>query len=349
MRVFHCDHCAQLLFFENSVCVRCGRTLAYVSELHDLKSLDPGDQAFRLCENYAKYNVCNWAVPSGDPNALCRACRLTRTIPNLSRAGNDRLWYKLEAAKRRLVYTLIQLGLPLRDQLEDPDDGLAFEFLEDVLTGHEAGVITVNIAEADDAERVRRRVELNEPYRTLLGHFRHESGHYYWDRLIAGSERLDAFRALFGDERADYQAALRKNYGEGARASWQDRYVSSYAAMHPWEDWAETWAHYLHMVDTLETAAACGISLEPPRSDEPALRDVPNPIAHGPVPFAAMMESWTSITYVLNNLNRGLGVDDAYPFVLSDTSVTKLRFVHETVHAVAASGSPHGGAQEVGP
>jgi hypothetical protein len=320
-----------------------------VPELSAVVSLDPtsGSQwvspvsahQLKLCENYTKHSVCNWALASEDPNALCRACRLTRTIPNLSQPGNDRLWYKLEVAKRRLVYTLDQLGLPLRNKIEDPAHGLAFDFLEthpstsSVLTGHLSGVITVNVAEADDAERVRRRVELNEPYRTLLGHFRHEIGHYYWERLINGTDRLDAFRGLFGDERADYDGALARHYREGAPAGWQNGFVSAYATMHPWEDWAETWAHYLHMVDTLEIAAACGISIEPPRKDEPTLIDVPNPAADSRVSFDRMMQSWGVITYVMNNLNRGLGIDDAYPFVLSARSEEKLRMVHQTISA----------------
>ena len=332
MKVFHCDHCGQLLFFENVSCVRCGRALAYVPELRELTSLDPAPdnqwrsplaaQTFRLCENYAKHNVCNWALPADDPSPLCRSCRLTRTIPNLSRPGNDRLWYKLEVAKRRLFYTLDQLGLPV-------EPGLVFDFLEDGVTSHVGGVITVNVAEADEAERVRRRLQLNESYRTLLGHFRHEIGHYYWDQLIRGSARLEGFRGLFGDERANYNAALHQHY-QGAPMNWQDNYVSAYATMHPWEDWAETWAHYLHMTDTLETAAACGVALRPGRDDEPALSHVPHP-AGGPVSFARLMDGWAAITYVLNNLNRGLGNDDAYPFVLSTPSVEKLRFVHETI------------------
>ena len=348
MKVFHCDHCGQLLFFENVTCVRCGRALAYVPELRELTSLDRLDAGrwrspltatpLRLCENYAKHDVCNWALPAEDPSALCRACRLTRTIPNLSRPGNDRLWYNLEVAKRRLFYTLDQLRLPLHDRVEEPEAGLAFEFLEDpqpgsgaptVLTGHAAGVITVNLSEADEAERVKRRQQLNEPYRTLLGHFRHEVGHYYWDRLIRGSPRLEGFRRLFGDERADYNAALQQHY-QAAPLNWQDNYVSAYATVHPWEDWAETWAHYLHMTDTLETAAACGISLSPRREDEPTLERLPDPTA-GPVSFEGMMDGWAAITYVLNNLNRGLGSGDAYPFVLSKPSVEKLRFVHETI------------------
>ena len=156
-----------------------------------------------------------------------------------------------------------------------------------MLTGHADGVITVNIAEADDAERERRRTAMHEPYRTLLGHMRHESGHYYWDRLIAGTPELDEFRSLFGDERADYAASLSTYYERGAPADWQERFVSAYASAHPWEDWAETWAHYLHMVDTLETAAACGLSLTPRRRDEPALPKMPEPVSPQPAAVRA--------------------------------------------------------------
>ena len=332
MKVFHCDHCNQLLFFENVNCVRCGRALAYLPDLVDLVSLDPQgngewssprtSERLRLCQNYATHNVCNVALHASDPNTLCRACRLTKTIPNLGKPVNHRLWYDLEVAKRRLLYTLDRLHLPVGPRL-------GFEFLEDAMTGHKDGVITVNIAEADDAERVRRRVDLGETYRTLLGHFRHEIGHYYWDELIRDTTRIEPFRALFGDERADYDAALHRHYS-GAPANWQDSFVSAYATMHPWEDWAETWAHYLHLTDTLETAADCGFSLNPSRDDEPALSHVPDPTG-GPVAFERLMDGWRAVTYVLNNLNRGLGNGDAYPFVLSVTSVQKLRFVHEVI------------------
>ncbi|MBX3226448.1 MAG: putative zinc-binding peptidase [Labilithrix sp.] len=347
MKVFHCTHCAQLLFFENSVCVPCGRALGYLPEEGLLVSLERPAGAegqnrwrsertgrtYRLCDNYVKYNVCNWVVREDDPEALCRSCRLTKTIPNLGKAGNDRLWYKLEVAKRRLLYTFDRLGLPYRGRHEDPEHGLQFDFMEEALTGHAEGVITVNIQEADDAHRVKTRIEMQEPYRTLLGHFRHESGHYYWERLISTSPAIGSFRVLFGDERADYQDALKRNYGQGPPPNWQDEYVSSYAAMHPWEDWAETWAHYLHMVDTLETASACGVSIEPPRHDEPTLLEVPNPVGDADVSFEKLISSWATITYVLNNLNRGLGNDDAYPFVLSDTATKKLHFVHTTIAA----------------
>ena len=354
MRIFHCDHCGHLLFFENHACVGCGRRLAFLPDIADIGSLDPGEAGtwvspldgaspagYRLCANYTVHDVCNWAMPAGDPHALCTSCRLTRVIPDLARPGHVEAWYRLEVAKRRVVYALLHLRLPVVNRTEDPARGLAFEFLADsaepgappVLTGHAAGVITINIAEADDAERERRRRALHEPYRTLLGHLRHEVGHYYWDRLIAGTDRLAAFRALFGDETADYGEALKRHYATGPPADWQSRFVSAYAAAHPWEDWAETWAHYLHMTDTLETAAACGVSIRPRRRDEPALSRVPAQAGSPDAEFERLVASWFPLTYVLNNLNRGLGVADAYPFVLSQPAVGKLRFVHDVVAA----------------
>ena len=356
MRNFHCDHCQHQLFFENFACVSCGRQLAYLQDLATIGSLDPtGDglwtsplpgakgRKYRLCANYAEHNVCNWALPEDDDNPLCRSCRLTRVIPDLTRPGNQEAWYRLEVAKRRLVYTLIELGLPLLNKTEDPEHGLAYEFLADPddpnaprrLTGHDGGVITINIGEADDAERERRRLSLHEPYRTLLGHFRHEVGHYYWDRLIADSPRLEDFRAMFGDEREDYAAALERHYQQGPPADWPQRFVSHYASSHPWEDWAETWAHYVHMIDTLETAVACGLALRPRRPDEPALETDPHRGLPGS--FERIVEDWLPLTFALNNLNRCLGLPDGYPFVLSDAQIAKLRFVHDTIAGTAAA------------
>jgi hypothetical protein len=269
---------------------------------------------------------------------LCESCRLTRVIPDLSQSQQIALWYRLEAAKRRLIYSLMRLGLPLVGKHEDSHNGLVFEFRADtplasppVLTGHNNGVITLNVAEADDVERTKRRQELNEPYRTLLGHFRHESGHYYWDRLIKDSERIDEFRQLFGDEREDYGAAVQRHYQKGAPADWHKRFVSAYASMHAWEDWAETWAHYLHMVDTQETAISCGVSLHPPRADEPALTPEPTLADSRSRSFEQILHAWFPLTYLINNLNRGLGMPDAYPFVLPPPAIDKLRFVHDTV------------------
>jgi len=351
VRVFHCDHCESLVFFENTTCVTCGHRLAYLPDLTLVGSLEAiddarwrsplpaaADRAYRLCANYTGEAVCNWAVLDEDEHPLCQSCRLTRVIPDLSQPGHREAWYRLEGAKRRLVYSLLGLGLPVLNRIDDPNHGLAFEFKSDghepgggpVLTGHARGVITINVAEADDAEREKTKRALHEPYRTLLGHVRHESGHYYWERLIEGTGRLDAFREAFGDERPDYAAALQAHYDAGPPSDWQQRFVSTYASAHPWEDWAETWAHYLHMVDTLETAAACGLSLRPPRRDEPSMRKL-SPDAASEAPFDSLVERWFPLTYVLNNLNRGLGLADGYPFVLSPPAIAKLRFVHDTI------------------
>jgi len=350
MKIFHCDHCQQLLFFENTHCIQCGHALAYLPDVADLVSLEPkgdnlwqslggarGGRTYRLCQHYSQGNCCNWAIPADDPNPLCRSCRLTRVFPDLKQSGNAEAWQSLETAKRRLIYSLLGLGLPLSNKMEDPECGLAFEFLADsgvpgadpVLTGHNEGVIVVNVAEADDVERERRRHQMHEPYRTLLGHFRHEIGHYYWDRLIQSSDKIEGFRQLFGDEREDYNQALERYYQAGPAADWQQHFVSAYASSHPWEDWAETWAHYLHMIDALEMTTTCGLSLQPDRPDEPALH--PDLVWHGgrPKSFECMIASWFSLAYILNNLNRGLGLQDAYPFVLSTPAIEKLRFVHE--------------------
>jgi hypothetical protein len=350
MRIFHCDHCGQLVFFENVQCLNCKHTLAFlpdVAEVGSLENVDGGlfraeapeakDRHYRLCRNYSEHNVCNWAVPAGDSNPYCFSCRLTRIIPALDRPEHLEAWGALEAAKRRVMDSLMALCLPITSKNDDAKNGLAFEFLADpddanapkVLTGHADGVITVNIAEADDAEREKRRVSMHEPYRTLLGHFRHEIGHYYWDRLIRDGENLDRFRAIFGDERNDYGAALQNYYQSGPVSEWQKRFISAYACSHPWEDWAETWAHYLHLTDTLETAGECGLVILPRHRNERTVRPRYSPRQAGDVDFDELMTDGFAVTYLLNNLSRGLGQKDSYPFVLMDPVIEKLRFVHE--------------------
>jgi len=352
MKTFHCTHCQNLVFFENVRCLVCEHPLAFLPDKGLMAALVQGadglwkpegsgleDAAYRLCANYDRENVCNWAVPADDPDALCASCRLSRVIPDLSLPSNRTAWFRLELAKRRMMYTLLGLQLPLVRKLAPEDAGLAFEFLADstggdatrVLTGHDNGLITVNIAEADDVHREQQRTQQHEPYRTLLGHFRHEIGHYYWDRLIADHPRIEAFRKLFGDERQDYAAALQTHYQNGPPENWELNFISAYATTHPWEDWAESWAHYLHMTDALETAGAVGLQLKPKRRDEPAMVPPPNPLNAANQDFDRMIESWLPLTYVLNNLNRGLGLPDGYPFVLSAPVVEKLRFIHDTI------------------
>lgn len=297
----------------------------------------PNGELLRLCGNYVDHGVCNWAMSYDQPESLCLSCNLTHTIPDQSIAGNLESWTKLETAKRRVLYAILSLRLPLMNKVQDATCGLEFQFLSDsltvngdrsrVLTGHDNGVITINVAEADDVYREGQRQRQHEPYRTLLGHVRHEIGHYYWDRLIDNTERLDAFRAAFGDERRDYQNALKEHYERGAPANWDESFISAYATTHPWEDWAESWAHVMHMVDALETAHAVGLSVNPERPDEPELSIPAKPVSARVEDFDSLITEWSVLTYVLNNLTRGLGLADAYPFVLSAPVIEKLRFV----------------------
>ncbi|MFW6850409.1 zinc-binding metallopeptidase family protein [Burkholderia gladioli] len=369
MKTFHCGNCGQLVFFENVRCERCEAPLGYLPEVGEVgafeidassgqwRSLHPSvaGQLYRPCHNYSVENVCNWMVPADSPASYCESCALTETIPDLSNPDNRPLWYRTEAAKRRLVYTLTMLGLPVESRLLAPERGMSFAFKaatesEPVMTGHANGLITLNLAEADDAERERVRAAMHEPYRTLVGHFRHEIGHYYFDRLIVGSAWQEAFRERFGDERADYQAALDAHYQNGAPAGWEDSYISEYASMHPWEDWAETWAHYLHMVDTLDTANACGLVLDP---DDESLPHLDDQTSVDEASFGNLMRRWFPLTYALNSLNRSMGVADAYPFALSPAVVAKLRFVHRVISATReaapdeASGARAAGSEEV--
>ena len=358
MKTFHCTHCQNLVFFENVRCLSCDHPLAYLPDQNVVAALEERadgswlaigvearHDAVRLCTNYSQENVCNWALAADDPDALCTSCRLTRVIPDLSKPNNRLAWYKLEAAKRRMVYALLALHLPMLSKSVDPAAGLAFQFLENspfgdaqrVLTGHDNGVITVNIEEADDVQREQQRTLQHEAYRTLLGHFRHEIGHYYWDRLIQNGPRVEDVRKLFGDERADYQAALTAHYQIGPPEHWEQSFISAYATMHPWEDWAESWAHFLHMTDALETAGAAGLTLKPKRADEPTLTAPVDPLKPSQS-FDRMIEAWGALAHVLNNLNRGLGLPDSYPFVLTSPVIEKLRFVHDTI--VASRGEP---------
>lgn len=357
MRVFLCDHCGSPVFFENVQCVRCGHALAYLPEVSEVSALEPeqggtwlplapaaAGQRYRLCQNYSLENICNWAIPADEPSSLCRSCRLTRVIPDLNLPGRRDAWFELEVAKRRLVYSLLNLGLPVVSKLDDGERGLAFELRADpepaggsaapTLTGHSSGVITINVAEADDAEREKRRMAVHEPYRTLLGHFRHEVGHYYWDRLIRDGNQQVQFRDMFGDERQDYAQALERHYRQGPSGDWSASFVSAYASAHPWEDWAETWAHYLHMTDTLEMASDCGLALRPARSDMPTTRPQFSLRTAASTPFEAIVNDWLAVSYILNNLSRGLGQKDLYPFVLADKAIAKLGFVHRLCAAM---------------
>lgn len=288
-----------------------------------------------MCGNRLQYQACNFAIRADEPYTLCSACRQTLVLPDLSVDGNMLRWQKLESAKQRLYYTLARLGL----HPEDPNWSPHYQFLADmadqppVITGHASGLITINIAEADDDERVRRRVALHEPYRTLVGHLRHESGHYFWDRLVRDGGELDSFRLTFGDERKDYNQALQHYYANPpGYAQWSTNFVSAYASAHPWEDWAESWAHYLHMVDLLETAATYGTQVTLPERCAPPATPIRDPFSSPTPQFEDMVAQWVPLTLLLNSLNRSLGQLDAYPFAVSGGALRKLRYVHELVH-----------------
>ena len=336
MRDFICPTCGQHLAFENSVCLSCKSAVGF--SLQDMAFLviasgadnnhsgTVNAQDYQLCANL-HLAECNWLVPVRPMPQLCTSCRLTRTRPNDADTVALAAFAVAENAKRRLTAELYELKLPIIDRSQDPDYGLAFDLLssanEKVFTGHDDGVITLDLAEGDDVHRERLRIEMDEPYRTLLGHFRHEIGHYYFYRLIGTSAQyLQRFNDLFGDPDADYQAALDRHYSAGAPPGWDERCVSSYATMHPAEDWAETFAHYLHMRDTLDTAAAFGFA---PANATYARRVM------GPGGFDTLIELWLPLAWSLNMVNRSMGKDDLYPFVLPPTVLEKMRFIHEVI------------------
>ncbi len=355
MKLFQCQCCGQVLHFENTTCLRCGRSLGYLPGNDRMAAVEPDgpqwqvaapdggpaeDNRWRFCRNW-ELSACNWMVPAdGHEGEFCAACRHNRTVPDLSDPVAHARWQKIEVAKRRLIYTLRHMGLPLPMPGGDHPEPLVFDFLADmpgsaerVLTGHADGVVTISLTEADDATREKMRSDMGEAYRTLLGHFRHEVGHYYWDLLVRDGGALQDFRAMFGDETADYGAALQRHYELGAPPGWEANHVSAYATMHPWEDWAETWAHYLHMMDTLETAASLGMKVHPEVDDDGELTAAVdfNPWTTRRV--ERLLSAWLPLTVALNAMNRSMGQQDLYPFALPDPVRAKLGFVHGLVVA----------------
>lgn len=371
-RAYRCQ-CGCPVFFRNSTCLACGTPLGYEPAQARLLPLMSGEQpdtwvawhdgskadvdgegqgsdvspaVYLRCANLQTPAACNWLVPLGEDTPqvlLCQACRLNRTIPDLNdeaHPDNAELWGKIELAKRRLVSALLVLGLPVASRVsEDTERGLMFDFLRSpdfgphILTGHDTGLITLNLNEADDATREAMRKAMHEPYRTLLGHFRHEVGHYYWDRLVSGTSWMQGFRELFGDETQDYAASLQANYEQGPRPDWALHYVSAYASVHPWEDWAECWAHYLHIRDTVDTALSFGLSPDSAQLEfTPFTLDALYQPEHPDAPvFLDFLNQWTQLTTLLNEMSRAMGQPDFYPFVLPHEVVAKLHFIHLVV------------------
>jgi hypothetical protein len=366
MKLFRCQACDNLVYFENRTCGRCGHRLGYIPELEIIAAVEPAGEpnwtplkadgaARRFCAN-ADHDVCNWMLPPGSAGELCVACRHNDTIPDLSNPAHVASWRELELAKHRLFYSLLRWRLPLKTRAEDSRHGLAFEFLADppqgsgvkVMTGHDEGIVTIALTEADSAERERRRSQLDEPYRSVLGHFRHEIGHHYWDVLVRDGGRLEACRAVFGDDTQDYGEALKRHYSEGAPPNWQESFVSAYATSHPWEDFAETWAHYFHIVDTLEMASAFDMSIEPIDTDGAYTARLDfDPYVEGTI--EDIIDAWAPFVLAMNSINRAMGRPDLYPFVLAPAVVEKLRFISRPRAARAGEERESRGSATSGP
>jgi hypothetical protein len=348
MRPYACPNCARPNHFEVRVCPNCAFTLGYEPQSDQFLFLgddattwrDVGGEAHEVvvCANNNEYQVCNWLVPAIGDEPLCPACRHNRTIPDLTGPGVPERWAKIEAAKRRLFHTLLTMKLPIETEAEaqanGTQPGLTFDFLYDpvgeetgtvqITTGHEDGLITLNVLEADDVQREKMRTGLGEPYRTILGHFRHEVGHYYWARLIEDTAELDAFRAVFGDERISYEDAKAQHYGAGG-GGWDDSYVSAYATMHPWEDFAETFAHLMHIIDALATIGGFGMRMMnwPGEEEQPAVDFDPYR-----ADTRTLVAEWKPFAFAENAINRSMGQPDLYPFKLSETIVGKLDYIN---------------------
>ncbi|MDH3250866.1 MAG: putative zinc-binding peptidase [Acidimicrobiia bacterium] len=337
MNAFICEVCGQLLFFDNSTCLQCGSLLGFDPASLRLRALSPdGDvlrpvdrdtATYRYCGNRVAAR-CNWLVPAHDPSALCASCRLTTVRPNDTESEAMAAFADAESAKRRLIFQLLDLGLPIRGLDEDPVNGVAFELLSsrghEVTTGHENGVITLDLSESDDAHREFVRQQLGEAYRTVLGHLRHEIGHYYWPVLVEGGGHIDRFRGLFGDERVSYQAELEGHYAGGPPSDWSSTHVSQYATVHPWEDWAETFAHYLHIRSGLQSADSFGLAVGDPSAA--AGHKAGSDTSH--LSIGPLIDRWLALTIGMNAMSRSIGQGDVYPFVLPPRVVEKLDFVH---------------------
>ena len=344
MNRFYCK-CGSEVFFDNRCCQNCGVALGFDSRTLDMipmepsgresyKSLDLSARSFKLCANGSEFSSCNWVLPADDENKFCFGCRFNRIIPNqkvidVSPSINHQRWCRLEAAKKRLMYTLLELKVPVIDGWNDAEDGLLFDFMEDIetesdvvaeniVTGYANGIITINVIEADDVARVSARSALNERQRTILGHFRHESGHFLWDRLFKRLSLGSEFKNIFGDPDEDYQESLSKYYKNGPPSDWSNCFITAYASSHPLEDFAETWNHFLLIFDTVETAYAHGLTQMKP--------DIRN--------LMSSLDVWNDLVIALNQLTRSIGINDAYPFVINKLASQKLNYVARLVESL---------------
>ncbi|WP_407557797.1 putative zinc-binding metallopeptidase [Winogradskyella sp. 4-2091] len=342
MKIFQCGNCNYSVYFENYTCDNCGHLTGYRAEDRMMLSFDPNVDAlisdrehleYKYCKNKA-YHACNWIIEKDNPEDYCSACQLNRTIPNLSNPASDNLdnWKNVEVAKHRLIYQLQKFNLSLPSKLKQ-EDGLCFDFVErrdnkKLMTGHANGVVTILIKEGNSVLREQARKDLREPYRTLVGHLRHEVGHYFWIKLVSEHPKILAeFRTLFGNETLDYSESLDIYYKNGAPKDWQNSFISKYATSHPWEDWAETWAHYLHIMDMVETAYFFRVNVKPNFKTK-ALKTKVSFDPYTKTDFDVIVRKCVPLSLAVNSINRAMGIPDVYPFVISPNIIEKLKFVH---------------------
>ena len=355
MKLFRCDNCGNPTHFENRACVNCGFRLGFVPEALDLFALIPQADstlwrrvdapalAYHYCAN-ADNDICNWMVPAGSDEVYCQACRYNGLVPDANHETGLRRWRAIGSAQRHLFYSFLRWDLPRPSRKEDPQGGLVFDLKDDeilpdgsckpVLIGHDEGRIVIRSAEADDLTREQQRELMNEPYRTLLGHFRHETGHFIWNKMVRDADskeggKLEGCRAVFGDERQDYAEALARHYKTGAPPGWRSNYISEYATTHPWEDFAECFAHVLHIVDSLETAHIYGIALAPMAHSEMSAYANFDPYAV--TDFERIAEVWVPLSVALNSIHHSMGERDLYPFILTPAIKGKLNYVHRLI------------------
>ncbi len=364
MRLHHCSHCGHPVYFENTICNHCGSALGLVTDSLQMLAFGPqqsdglwpplmarpgaagADSAlnglttphWRPCVRRITADLCNWMVPASSAGPRCLACELTDPASAITLAASAQR-AKAELEKRRLLYTLFTLRLPLRPKAYADDlHGLAFRWLapgdaQTALTAHANGLVSLNLQEVDDVHRESARVQFGESQRTVLGHLRHEVSHHLYQRFVSGTRFMEPFRLHFGDERQDYAQALQRYYANGPISNWRDWTISAYAGSHPWEDWAETCAHYLLIIDAVETAAAWGLRLHPTlRGAEPATPQMPQV---GRSMQALLFDDWMPVARFLNAMSRSIGISDSYPYSVPQPLLGKLRFVHEVMQASA--------------
>ena len=312
MRIFANPVGAGSLWFDN-LATADGTPVAYDPQARAFVPMPP------FCANRERIG-CNWIAPK--EGAFCRSCAMTALAPDPSIPNAIPNWAQTEAAKR---WVLDNLGRWHWFRPEDPGAPPVFHLLAEgptpVLMGHVEGVVTISVAEVDPILLTTRREALEEPYRTMIGHMRHEIAHMLWWRLSLRDDFLDAFRATFGDERIDYRASLQYYFENGPPAEWRQHYLTTYASAHPHEDWAETAAHLLHLTDITDSFVATALSSPqvPHAGWDPYSEPDPDRLIH----------TAASIATGINHVNRSMGLSDLYPCVLSSHARHKLAFVHD--------------------